>query len=168
MAHRMFVAKPWIGVVERDGERVTNIGFQPVTIADELLTSQVIGVDEGRVVAGDAFVVFRDVAVIDFDAMEPIFGLGAGVCPNAGSRFYRFVKIGCAGIGRNDRGVEVIRADFDKPVTRRLYRFLGFSRMAHRHEGLDLQIVPPGDVHTAGIIVSGGLLLDVFEYSGMT
>ena len=124
MAHRMFVAEPWIGAIERDRERVTNIGFQPVTIAHELLTGQVIGVDEGRVVAGDAFVIFRDVAVIDFDAMEPIFGLGAGIGPNAGSRFYRFIKIGCTGIGRNDCGVEVIRADLDKPVTRRLYRFL--------------------------------------------
>ena len=87
MTHRVFVVKPWVGAVERDGERPTDIGFKPVAMADELCARQSIGVDERGVVAGDAFIIFSNVAVIDLDAMEPILGLGTGICPNARSRF---------------------------------------------------------------------------------
>ena len=34
MTHRVFVVKPWVGAVERDGERPTDIGFKPNRFVD--------------------------------------------------------------------------------------------------------------------------------------
>ena len=130
MAHRMFVTKPRVGTVEGNRECVPHVGFQPVTTGDELFTREVVRVNECGVVSRCAFIVFGDLSIIDLDAVEPVPGLRARVGPNAGRCFHGFIEIGRARIGRDDRGVEVIRADFNKPVACGTYRFLGFAGMA--------------------------------------
>jgi hypothetical protein len=79
----MFVANSWIRAVEWNGKRVSNIGLQPIPKVHELFAGQVVRIDEGGITPGGSLVVFGDVAVIDFYAVQTVLRRRTGIGPNS-------------------------------------------------------------------------------------
>ncbi len=66
----MLVAKAWIGRIERKGKGCADVGLQAIAQADKLLAREVVGIDVGGIVSRNAFVVLRDLAVVDLHTVQ--------------------------------------------------------------------------------------------------
>ena len=139
------------------------MSLQPIPKPHQFRSTQVIGVDIRGIFAGDALVVFGHLAVIHFQAVQLVAAFRIRVGPDPGLGLHGLVEVRRAGIRRNHACVKVVGLHRQQPIGGRPDRLFRFTGMTDGHEGLDLEMMTPGDVHAASVVRLARFFLNIRE-----